>query len=52
MEPSSARVHCESRVTVAEARGEFGKPDEGKCPPLEAVSRELVYIHIFTAVVR
>jgi hypothetical protein len=37
---------CESVLTtcycgklVAEARGQFGNPEEGECPPLEAVTR-------------
>jgi hypothetical protein len=29
---------------VAEARGEFGNPEEGESPPLEAVTRKLVKI--------
>jgi hypothetical protein len=31
-----------SRISVVEARGQFGNSDEGAYPPLEAVSRELV----------
>jgi hypothetical protein len=30
------------RVVVAEAQGQFENPEEGKCPPLEAVTRRLV----------
>jgi hypothetical protein len=30
------------RVAVAEAQGQFGNPEEGKNPPLEAVNRGLV----------
>jgi hypothetical protein len=26
---------------VAEARGQFGNPEERKCPPLEAITRGL-----------
>jgi hypothetical protein len=30
-----------SRIAVAEARGQFGKPQEGERPPLVAVTRGL-----------
>jgi hypothetical protein len=32
----------ESRVAVAEARGQFGNQEEGQRPPFEAVTRRLV----------
>jgi hypothetical protein len=32
----------QSRVGVAEARGQFGNPEEVERPPLEAVTRGLV----------
>jgi hypothetical protein len=35
-------VHCESRVVVAVARGQFGNPEGGERPPLEAGTRGLV----------
>jgi hypothetical protein len=37
-----SRVHCESRVAVTEARGQFGNSEEGERPPLKAVTRGLV----------
>jgi hypothetical protein len=33
-------VHCDS--TVALARRQFGNPEEGECPPLEASTRGVV----------
>jgi hypothetical protein len=36
VELSSNRFHCESKVAVAAARGQFGKSEEGERPPLEA----------------
>jgi hypothetical protein len=30
------------RIAVAEAREQFGNPDKGELPPLEAVTRGLV----------
>jgi hypothetical protein len=32
----------QSRISVAEARGQFGNPEEGECPPLEAVAKRLI----------
>jgi hypothetical protein len=31
-----------SRTAIAEARGQFESPEEGDCPPLEAVTIKLV----------
>jgi hypothetical protein len=31
-----------SRVAVAEAQRQFDNPEEGGCPPLEAITRRLV----------
>jgi hypothetical protein len=36
---SSAIVTCCCEKLVAEARGQFGNPEEGERPPLEAVTR-------------
>jgi hypothetical protein len=33
---------CNCDKLVAEARGQFGNPEEGERPPLEAVTRRLV----------
>jgi hypothetical protein len=35
-------IESYSRVYVAEARGQFGKPEEGERPLLEAIIRRLV----------
>jgi hypothetical protein len=35
-------VQCESRVVVAEELEQFGNPEEGERPQLEAVNRGLV----------
>jgi hypothetical protein len=32
------------KMLVAEAQGQFGNPEEGERPPLEAVTRKLVKI--------
>jgi hypothetical protein len=32
----------QSRISVAEVLGQFGNPEEGECPPLEAVTKKLV----------
>jgi hypothetical protein len=42
LELSSSLVQCESKVAVAEGRGQFGNQKEGERPPLEAVTRGLV----------
>jgi hypothetical protein len=31
-----------SRVAVAGARGQFGNPEEGECPPLKPITRGMV----------
>jgi hypothetical protein len=38
----SVVVSCCCENLVAEARGQFGNPEEGERPPLEAVTRKLV----------
>jgi hypothetical protein len=35
-------INLTSRVAVAEAGGQLGRPEEGERPPLEAVTRRLV----------
>jgi hypothetical protein len=35
-------VSCCCEKLVAEPQGQFGKPEEGERPPLEAVTRRLV----------
>jgi hypothetical protein len=35
-------VHCESRVAIVVARGQFGNPDEGEHPLFETCTRGLV----------
>jgi hypothetical protein len=42
LELRSIWVHCESRVAVAEARGQFGNEEEGARPLLQAGTRGLV----------
>jgi hypothetical protein len=39
---NSISIRCESRVTVAEARGQFRTPKERESSPLEAGTRGLV----------
>jgi hypothetical protein len=38
----SVGVRCCCEQLVAETRGQFGNPEEGECPLLEAVTRILV----------
>jgi hypothetical protein len=38
---SSVVVSSRCEKLVAEARGQFGNPEEGERPPLEAVTRKL-----------
>jgi hypothetical protein len=42
LESNSSRVHSESRVALAEERGQYKNPEEGKRPSFEAVTRRLV----------
>jgi hypothetical protein len=35
-------VSCCCKKLAAVAQGQFGKPEEGECLPLEAVTRKLV----------
>jgi hypothetical protein len=41
-ELSSLQTVSQSKVAAAEARGQFGTPEEGECQPLEAVSKQPV----------
>jgi hypothetical protein len=36
----SVFVRCCWKKLVAEARGQFGKPEEGECPTLEAAAKQ------------